>query len=287
MCRCAVVALLVCGVLAGGCNGSEPDDPSSGKADGTRAEARVLDELGLEATQSSGPLRFCDRSRVEVIQVKGEEAIDTWRELRAEASNTDLWPVLIGPPDQVASLADLVRFNCKDGFRFERTLMQAPKLEIDQALSKVARRYGVRARDLRGSTPLPDYPYSKDEFLTPLDVVTEEPLPELAIALLPIDASWQAPAILPWGHYNDNPPPPVHTAVLRDWSRRYGAELVAMTGEVIEMSVARPPTSDRAALALAREQFRYAPDIVQQGVGDVETLAAALKDAHAWYFWWD
>jgi hypothetical protein len=60
-----------------------------------------------------------------------------------------------------------------------------------------------------------------------------------------------------------------------------------MTGEVIEMSVSRPPTSDRAALVPAREQFRYAPDIVQQGVGDVETLAAALKDGHAWYFWWD
>jgi hypothetical protein len=124
--------------------------------------------------------------------VNGNEAIDTWHELRNGTSTTGQWPVLIGPPDQVASLADLVRFSCKDGFRFQRTLRQAPKLEIDRALSKVARRYGVRARDLRGSTPLPDYPYSKDEFLTPLDLVTEEPLPELGIALLPIDASWQA-----------------------------------------------------------------------------------------------
>jgi hypothetical protein len=60
-----------------------------------------------------------------------------------------------------------------------------------------------------------------------------------------------------------------------------------MTGDVLELSVARPPSTDQAALALAREQFRYAPDIVQQGVGDVETLAASLKNGHVWYFWWD
>ncbi len=60
-----------------------------------------------------------------------------------------------------------------------------------------------------------------------------------------------------------------------------------MTSEVIEMWVQRPPTTPRAALALARDQYRYAPDIVQQGVDDIETLAAALEGNRAWYFWWD
>jgi hypothetical protein len=52
-----------------------------------------------------------------------------------------------------------------------------------------------------------------------------------------------------------------------------------MTGDVLELSVTRPPTSDQAALALAREQFSYSPDIVQRGVNDIETLAASLKTA--------
>jgi hypothetical protein len=134
---------------------------------------------------------------------------------------------------------------------------------------------------------LPDYPYSKDQFVVPLDVLTEKPLPEVWIALLPVDASWKAPALLAWGNWNDNPEPAVHTAVLRDWNRRYGADLASMTPDVLELSVARPPSTDQAALALAREQFSYAPDIVQQGVGDVETLAASLKNGHVWYFWWD
>ena len=42
-----------------------------------------------------------------------------------------------------------------------------------------------------------------------------------------------------------------------------------------------------AALALARDYYLYAPDIVDQGVGDVETLAAAVRGGNAWYFWWD
>ena len=60
-----------------------------------------------------------------------------------------------------------------------------------------------------------------------------------------------------------------------------------MTSDVLEMWVPRPPESPEAALALARAQYQYAPDVVQQGVEDVQTLAAALQDGHAWYFWWD
>jgi Domain of unknown function (DUF4253) len=278
--------LLAYALLVGGCGGSQPDDPPTGKTGGAQAEERVVDELGLESVHAEVPLRLCDGSAVEVVQVNGVEAIDTWRELRGEARASGRWPILIGSPEDAALLADTVRLNCKDGHTFERTLEHASKVDVERAISQVARAYGVRARDLRGSTPLPNFPAS-DQFFVPLDVQTEEPLPEVWLALLAIDESWKATAILPWGNYNDNPEPAVHTAVLRRWSRRYGAELVSMTGDVLEMSVTRPPTSDQAALALAREQFSYSPDIVQQGVGDIETLAATLKNGHAWYFWWD
>jgi hypothetical protein len=197
-----------------------------------------------------------------------------------------VWPVLVGSPDDAARLAETAGINCNDGYTYERTLEQAAKVDVERAIARVARLYGVRARELRGSTPLPDEPPS-NEFVVPFDLVSGDPLPEVRIALLPVDEGWKAPAILPWGRYNENPAPPVHTAVLRDWDRRYGAELVAMTGDTLELSVKRPPTTDQAALALAREQFGYAPDIVQQGTGDVATLAAILKNARAWFFWWD
>lgn len=277
-----LAALLACAALVAGCGGAEPDEPA-GRSGGTAAD----DRLGAEPVDDGAPLRLCDGREVEVVKVGGgTEAVDRWRELRDDASSSGVWPVIVGGPDDAAVLADMTQFNCTDGHTFERTLERASKVDVDRALARVARRYSVRPRELRGSTPLPGEPPT-DEFVVPFDLVSGEPLPEVGIALLPIDESWQATAILPFGNYNENPAPAVHTAVLRDWSRRYGAEVVSVTGDVLELAVSRPPTTDLAALALAREQFSYAPDIVQQGVGDVESLAATLKNGHAWYFWWD
>jgi hypothetical protein len=281
-----MIVFAVSAFAVAGCGGSSEDGRSTGQIGGREAEERLAEAFGATPARNV-PLRLCDGTQVDVVSVSGSEAIDAWRELRGVAADSGFWPVLIGSPDDARVLADTARLNCKDGAHFERTLKRASEVNIEQALSAVARAYGVRDRDLRGALPLPPYRYAKDEFLVPLDVLTGEPLPEVAIALLPIDKGWQATAILPWGNYNDNPGPAVHTAILRDWGRRYGAELVSMTGDVIEASVARPPTSDQAALALAREQYSYSPDIVQQGLGDVETLAASLKKNHAWYFWWD
>lgn len=273
-----ITALFVaCAVLASACGESEPRPAK--KSAGVEVEAEVL---GARFNQKV-PLRLCDRSRIEVVRVRGDEAIDTWRGLREEASGR--WPVVVGPAEEASFLADVARLNCKR-HPFEATLQRAAEVDIDRAIARVARLYGVRAGDLRGSTPLPDEP-PMDDFVVPTDLTTGAPLPEVWIALLPIDEGWKAPALLPWGDWNENPPPAVHTAVLRDWNRRYGAELVSMTGDILELSVARPPTTDEAALALAREQYSYAPDIVQQGVEDVETLAALLKNGHSWYFWWD
>jgi len=267
------LALLTCALLAG-CGGSQPAAKPARRATDRLAEARP-----------STPLRLCDQTKVELVTVAGAEAVDTWRELRREAGSSGLWPVVIGSPEDAAGLIETVKLNCEDGNTFERTLQRAEKVDVDRAIARVARAYGVRARDLRGSAPLRDAAPA-DRFVVPFDF-NDNPFPEVWIALLPIDAGWKGPAILPWGNYNDNPGPAVHTAVLHRWSERYGAELVSMTADVLELSVTRPPTTDAAALEIAREQYSYAPDIVEQGIGDVDALAATLKNGHAWFFWWD
>jgi hypothetical protein len=48
----------------------------------------------------------------------------------------------------------------------------------------------------------------------------------------------------------------------------------------------RPPTRE-AALELAREQYVYCSDIVDQGVQTLSAFAAALMENDWWYFWWD
>jgi hypothetical protein len=79
----------------------------------------------------------------------------------------------------------------------------------------------------------------------------------------------------------------VHVAFLKRWHEAWGAEVVGIAGDVVEMEVARPPKDRAAALALAREQFLYCADIVHQGVGSLEALGAILLGGKVWYFWWD
>jgi len=53
------------------------------------------------------------------------------------------------------------------------------------------------------------------------------------------------------------------------------------------MLVDKPPHSQTEALALANEHFAYCEDIVTQGVGTIEGLAATLLEGKTWFFWWD
>ncbi len=74
---------------------------------------------------------------------------------------------------------------------------------------------------------------------------------------------------------------------MKHWHERFGAEVVGMTSSVVEMAVARPPRDRDAALALAKQHYDYCGDIVDQGVGSIEALAAGLLDGTVRYFWWD
>ena len=60
-----------------------------------------------------------------------------------------------------------------------------------------------------------------------------------------------------------------------------------MSRDIIEMSVAHPPRTRESALIVAREQYVYCSDIVDQGVGTISNLAATLLNGRIWYFWWD
>jgi hypothetical protein len=107
------------------------------------------------------------------------------------------------------------------------------------------------------------------------------------IALIPAEFAWQAPAYLQNGGWNEVPGPAEQVAVLRYWHERHGAHLRAFSSDVMELDVARPPMDRDEGLALAREQFAFCNDVVDQGVGALRALACALQVSRNWYFWWD
>lgn len=119
------------------------------------------------------------------------------------------------------------------------------------------------------------------------DAVTQQLLPVLHVGLIELSDPCELFARLGWGGWNDCPPPAVHVALHRHWRERFGAEPVALSGDTVECTVARPPQAQDAALALAREHQGYCPDAVEQGSGTTGRLAATLLAAPCWYFWWD
>lgn len=133
----------------------------------------------------------------------------------------------------------------------------------------------------------PEAPPGRFGLTAHLDPVTRTPHETVIIGLLPVDVSWKVPAHIKNGGWNECPGPEEHVAVFRSWHERYGAEVACFTNDVVEFLVPRPPRTREDAMALAREQFVYCPDIVLQGVESLEVLAATLLDGPTWYFWWD
>ena len=119
------------------------------------------------------------------------------------------------------------------------------------------------------------------------DILTGEPLKRVHIAIIPAKSAADIPAYLGWGNWNSNPPAEVHVAMFRRWNAKYGAEIVGMTGDVLNFKVSKRPTSKEEAFTLAKEMYQYCADIVEQGTQDIETLAATLLVSDYWYFWWD
>ncbi|MFE6050519.1 DUF4253 domain-containing protein [Kitasatospora sp. NPDC056446] len=76
-------------------------------------------------------------------------------------------------------------------------------------------------------------------------------------------------------------------AVLADWERRFGAQVVEAGFDTLELSVPVPPATLAEALPLAAEHTAFCPDLVFQGAGSLTAYAEGLVGMHQWSFWWD
>lgn len=120
-----------------------------------------------------------------------------------------------------------------------------------------------------------------------LDWRTGRPYEEVYIGVIPTSDWTEIPAHLSFGGWNACPSPEWHVAALRYWREKWGARLVALSHDVMELRVEERPKTRDEAITLAREQYDYCSDIVDQGVGDIASLAHYLMASEWWYFWWD
>jgi Domain of unknown function (DUF4253) len=77
------------------------------------------------------------------------------------------------------------------------------------------------------------------------------------------------------------------TAVLRSREERFGATLMHVGFDTLDLLVRRPVTSVQAALAVAAEHFAFCSDNVYQGTGSIRECAEEPPGATRWSFWWD
>jgi hypothetical protein len=76
-------------------------------------------------------------------------------------------------------------------------------------------------------------------------------------------------------------------AVLRTWEDRFGAYVVCIGFDTLQLAVTRPPASFEQACRVAAEHMAVCSDCVYQGEGSIEALAESLVGASTWSFWWD
>lgn len=125
------------------------------------------------------------------------------------------------------------------------------------------------------------------EFVLNTDITTGQVLPTVNAIEIEVESSWHLPALLNFGGWNECPDPEIHCAMWQYWQRTYDAHIIAVSHDVIEAKVFRPPRTRDQAMELAWQQYLYCVDIVDQGVLSLSNLAASLIDHDLWYFWWD
>ena len=254
----------------------------------TAAAPLVLEQVGQ-----------CEAGPLYGISIPGDRAVALWQALRGLVDETQHWPLVMGEAEEAAgTLEESAEFQGSSG---HDDIAEGEHLDVNswlQARQEELAEYEDDSDDL-GDEDLDDEGHRADppeeddgaprpaEFTVPYDVLTRKPFPSVLVALVPTTVSWQVPALIRWGAWNDCPRPAEHVAFLKRWQERYGAELVCLSRDVLEVRVGRPPLTESDARPLAEEQFLYCADIVYQGCGSVASLARVLARSQSWYFWWD
>ena len=230
----------------------------------------------------------------EIITVSGEKALEEWQK---QKDNGTHWPIIIGSEESASNIFEQFEPAIYSNGSFKdfdnsvttpaQTIAQAAQLDFPKDL-----------KNWEGATPSEDLLAQKGKWpqvpvsfeigpTVTKNVLTNRFEQTVQIVLLPTKNCWEVPAFLNWGNWNACPPAKYHVAALKKWHELYGAELVCLSGDTLEVRLKKRPENRSAAMKLAEELYFYCPDLLDQGVETKSNLAAALLQSDWWSFWWD
>ena len=210
------------------------------------------------------------------------EPFASWVRLRAAHAQTGLWPFLVGP-----DLKDEDRQAISE-------LWYEAATEHDPTAVARGLALGLEAFFAQQTAEL-EIPDPATLTADPAALAWADREPQFAftsrdtvIGLIPARHGWEVPGLLSWsGAVNYDLDGAHHVAVLCSWQQRYGAELVTLTRDQIELLVAHPPRDPATMVQVAVEMLGYCPDLDVQSTGTVAVLANEVVPHWRWSFWWD
>ena len=233
----------------------------------------------------------------EIVETDGESALAKWEELKHAGRGA---PVVLGDEldNLLESFSPAERRQLKpikeilaeaEAIRFPDDLFKLRKDEYAKAAAYLGKA-APPADPEEYEAPLGEWPDEASDGLglsVAYDITTGKPRSKVHIALIPTDDPTTIPAYLRYGYWNECPPTAYHVAALRAWRDHHGAELIGLGADTLNLRVSRKPATREEALELARTQYAYCGDIIDQGVGSYRALATVLMADDWWYFWWD
>lgn len=246
------------------------------------------------------------------IRVPAASALKTWQAMKGAGGT----PVVLGDAESVGMLVEMMSAGLGPEETTQTILAKAAGFAFPDDLRRRIKAEEAAARESLGASPearrfveglnllgmvlgegprlgnWPSVPYADPVLSFPdrweirgTEIVTV-PVETVVIATFPTSDWTEVFAHARFGGWNACPFPHEHVAAFRYWTKRHDLELVGMFSDTLYLRSRRRPATREEALVLAREQYDYCPDLVDQGVS-LRELAAGLMANDGWYFWWD
>ncbi|MER7077834.1 protein of unknown function [Saccharopolyspora kobensis] len=216
--------------------------------------------------------------------------------LRAEHRQSGLWPLLLCDNDEVYGERCTVGVVPPEPLdHIDRWRVVDVMARIWDGLVQADDELGP-AYDLEVLAPF-DYhcpgPAPAGNLLADPDILANQQLPkfideDIRLALIPVHRGADVLTALGWsGAANHVSRTAGLSAMARSWEERFGARLLRLGPDRLDLSVAAPPQDPDHAAAVAAEHWTFCPDRILQETGTIEAYAQEIRGRRTWSFWWE